>query len=42
MRGVTSALMVSTNTRIEPERMPGALIGSVIDQNTRSRLAARV
>ncbi len=34
MRGVTSALIVSTKTRIEPARMPGAESGSVTEVKT--------
>ena len=42
MRGVTSALIVSTKTRIEPARMPGADSGSVTEVKTCSRLEPSV
>ena len=42
MRGVTSALIVSTKTRIEPARMPGAESGSVTAMKTWARLEPSV
>nr|WP_244425328.1 hypothetical protein [Pseudaminobacter salicylatoxidans] len=39
---MTSALMVSTKTRIEPEMMPGAVSGSVTEVKTCLRLEPSV